>query len=383
MMWPWYQSCLVLAIVLAHEDDTTCDNTALMQQRRPTSNIALTEQSLHELAPYDGDCKPSSRPFENDEPHIAKDAISAGMEDVLLMNIAYGLAGDDSVFSGDDLLSMNTRRVHDSLTSVTKSRAKPGPGAFGFAAKLDGQLVISMAGTKDTADAWADLKSIMAVEIDLGGKNYSAGDGFVSFYEEIRKGLQHVFEDELKTPGTLVTVVGHSLGGAIANLAAVDLANRYQARIRLVTAGSPRVFGYWSKGAGTLENSAKSVQTELIVDGVSTKSAQIGFCQEPPSTAGKICTQRWVNNVDGVPTMPGCGAGYFHIGNGGFLINQLNCYSPGQNALTGTPQHQDYTPYTLALNHPFANHGIAPYYERMNYAKLGQTVKGKEPNCWV
>ena len=74
-------------------------------------------------------------------------------------------------------------------------------------------------------------------------------------------------------------------------------ANGVQARVRLVTAGAPRVFNSWNEGEGTLENSAKSVQRDLIVDGVGTDAAQNGYCEEPPSAAGKICTQRWVNKA--------------------------------------------------------------------------------------
>lgn len=47
------------------------------------------------------------------------------------------------------------------------------------------------------------------------------------------------FVDEALKDGGRVLVVGHSLGGAIANIAAVDFANRYGASVMLRTIGTP------------------------------------------------------------------------------------------------------------------------------------------------
>jgi len=366
-------SVLVLAGAIQNE---TCahaeiDGASLLQKK---DKLAKDDRAN---ANYDVSCRPSQRPEENSEPLLPPDVIEAGQKCILLMDVAYFLEGDK--FDDPQELKL-VEKFKEELTDITEARVGD-KGAFGMTAKWKGMFVVSMAGTNDGPDAWADVKSANAVNMDLGGKLYSVGNGFADHYEKIRKILGPVFEKELKSPGTPVIVVGHSLGGAIANLAAVDLAIKYKARVRLVTAGSPRVFDSWDKGDDrTLKDSAKAVQEDLIVDGVGKESAGNGYCVEPPPDAGKICTQRWVNHGDAVPQVPPCSTGYFHVGNGALHINQPNCYSLGVNAMTAVPQHQDYTAYNEVVN-AYSNHGLKHYYDRMLWAMEGKGDGGRTAGC--
>ena len=103
-----------------------------------------------------------------------------------------------------------------------------------------------------------------------------------------------------------------------------------------------------------------------------------------------MCTQRWVNDGDGAPTVPPCTLGYNHIGNGGFLINLFNCGLGGNCclapctpwfcvapciALTATPQHQEYTPYNIV--NMVTGHFLDRYYDRMEKVTLGQNPQGR------
>ena len=82
------------------------------------------------------------------------------------------------------------------------------------------------------------LTSLLGSDTD-----YSAGLGFVSQYVELRKNTAFGREiNERIEKNTRVRVVGHSLGGALANLAAVEFANM-GAKLLLQTIDSPRVFG--------------------------------------------------------------------------------------------------------------------------------------------
>lgn len=368
-------SVLVLAGAIQNE---TCahaeiDGASLLQK---TGKLAKDDRVN---ANSDVSCRPDQRPTENSEPLLPPDVIEAGQKCILLMDVAYLLEGGREVVTDPEELKL-VEKFKEELTDITEAKVGD-KGAFGMTAKWKGMFVVSMGGTSDGPDIWADLKSVDARNIDLGGKLYEVGNGFADQYEKIREILGPVFEKELKSPGTPVIVVGHSLGGAIANLAAVDLAVRYKARVRLVTAGSPRVFDSWDKGDDrTLKDSAKAVQEDLIVDGVGKESAANGYCVEPPPDAGKICTQRWVNYADAVPQLPPCSEGYFHVGNGALLINEPTCYGMGSKAMTAVPQHQDYTAYNKVVN-AYSNHGLKHYYDRMLWAMEGKADGGTKADC--
>eukprot|EP00931_Biecheleriopsis_adriatica_P095005 TRINITY_DN68629_c0_g1_i1.p1 TRINITY_DN68629_c0_g1~~TRINITY_DN68629_c0_g1_i1.p1 ORF type:complete len:390 (+),score=73.31 TRINITY_DN68629_c0_g1_i1:82-1251(+) len=386
----WHMKCVVpvfsaLVLVDAIQNETCAhaeiDGASFLQKM---DKLAKDDRVN---ANYDVSCRPSQRPKQNSEPLLPPDVIEAGQKCILLMDVAYFLEHGPAIFAIDKERKL-VEQFTEELTDITKAKVVD-TGAFGMTAKWKGMFVVSMAGTniREYGDRKADLKSVDARNIDLGGKLYSVGNGFADHYEGIRKILGPVFEKELKSPGTPVLVVGHSLGGAIANLAAVDLAIKYKARVRLVTAGSPRVFDSFGKGDDrTLKDSAKAVQEDLIVDGVGKESAANGYCVEPPPDAGKICTQRWVNYADPVPNSPPCSIGYFHVGNGALLINQPIClHRLGVKALTAVPQHQDYTSYTDYTSVRFLsekfNHNLIRYYDRMLWAMEGKADDGRTAEC--
>ena len=116
-------------------------------------------------------------------------------------------------------------------------------GAFGYFAMLDGtQPVFAFKGTDfaNAGDVIADVTSVKSKKFDLGGTSYDMGVGFHDYFSKLMPELEAALATH-ETSAPLL-VVGHSLGGAIANIAAVYLANKRSASVMLRTFGSPRVF---------------------------------------------------------------------------------------------------------------------------------------------
>ena len=283
-----------------------------------------------------------------------KMAVEAGLEGILLQAMAYERkAGQNGVQRNDwpsdayppDL--MNGR-----LTEIVDSAVAPKDGAFGFSALLDGETpILAFAGSTDMTNWKDNFKSVASADADLGGKMYKVGKGFYDEYKEVMATLEGPIKALMDAHDGKLLIVGHSLGGAIANIAAVDMANKFSAKVALRTAGSPRVFA-WRP-----EDSAERVQTELLRMGSDAEKFGAVF-----PTAKGIVIQRLTNYADIVPTVPYCSGGYMHTGPGGWYIRaNLLGYHPKAYAL----QHQDFTPYQDATTATAAAHGLGKYYERL------------------
>ena len=86
-----------------------------------------------------------------------------------------------------------------------------------------------------------------------------------------------------------ITVVGHSLGGAQAQLAAVQIATKYKAKVRVITFESILAF---------TPESAETIACDLIVgpDGVPDVSGKAEPTIKFPAVVGKITAQRCLQN---------------------------------------------------------------------------------------
>mmetsp|Transcript_35526 Transcript_35526/g.114211 ORF Transcript_35526/g.114211 Transcript_35526/m.114211 type:complete len:233 (+) Transcript_35526:667-1365(+) len=225
---------------------------------------------------------------------------------------------------------------------------------------LDGIMVFGFSGTDfmSMPDIQADAASAVSTEVELGGTSCSAGLGFVGQYLELKyfgqssngpNGLIHTFNSISR--GTLVRVVGHSLGGALANLCAVELAN-IGAKVLLQTAGSPRVFH---------SDSESYNRAQSLVAPLSSVWAE-SYTNIPD---GKILTQRLTNYGDNVPSLPPSMFGYKHIGNGGIYINQAITFW-GNGDMTCTHKDMDFTPFQDGLSG--INHMTDKYISRLTKA---------------
>ncbi|CAM4253516.1 lipase family protein [Pseudoalteromonas ostreae] len=112
-----------------------------------------------------------------------------------------------------------------------------GFGFFGIGSKEGahkGEVVLTFRGTAGIADTLTDLHCGLTV-----GPNYKAVHaGFNRTFESIKPQLKAILS---KVGGRPVHCVGHSLGGALATLAANWIKAQYKVPVKLYTFGSPRV----------------------------------------------------------------------------------------------------------------------------------------------
>ncbi|SFJ51550.1 triacylglycerol lipase [Paenibacillus sp. UNC496MF] len=110
---------------------------------------------------------------------------------------------------------------------------------FGFVLESDRGVIVAFRGTISPTD-WITDMIAQQVAFKPAGKGCLAHRGFNDVYMSARDALFRLLSDT--TPGKPVFVTGHSLGGALGTLAALDIAlNRKPANLVVYTFGSPRV----------------------------------------------------------------------------------------------------------------------------------------------
>jgi triacylglycerol lipase len=121
--------------------------------------------------------------------------------------------------------------------------AKGKPGPFG------NDFVLALRGTEKKRDIITDLHC--GVSTCANGQPVHAG--FNNTFNSLKQQLEIFFVQAMKQSSVSlnVHVVGHSLGGALANLATNWLKQRFKANVKLYTFGAPRV-GYPSFALKTI-----------------------------------------------------------------------------------------------------------------------------------
>ena len=113
------------------------------------------------------------------------------------------------------------------------------------------KIVISFRGTINARDALTALNvKLCGVEIDSSG-NWIPGreqmkihTGFLKQYLAVRQHLLEVLANEHLCENDEIYITGHSLGGALASLAAIDIFNLCKStgsKVNVITFGAPRV----------------------------------------------------------------------------------------------------------------------------------------------
>lgn len=116
-------------------------------------------------------------------------------------------------------------------------------------------VVLAFAGTETSADVKVDA-SIGDIDVPIewtGGRKARAHAGFVNLYRELRA---HV--TETVNAARAVVFTGHSLGGALATLAALDASSNGVKDVRVVTFGAPQV------GDGNFVRAFDATVTECV-----------------------------------------------------------------------------------------------------------------------
>ncbi|WP_438445254.1 lipase family protein [Gorillibacterium sp. sgz5001074] len=114
-----------------------------------------------------------------------------------------------------------------------------GPGAprLGFAAESAARYVLAFRGTEDWEDLRRDASFAQTAYPYVNGAGFTHR-GFTELYASVREQVQQLIR---RIPaGKPLYVTGHSLGGAIAALCALDAATSRRIPVYLYTFGSPK-----------------------------------------------------------------------------------------------------------------------------------------------
>lgn len=173
--------------------------------------------------------------------------------------LAYDTTKTDSVMN-----PYNSKVTIPLLTSATDIRSKvidginyEGRALVGTSVKLPKILIIIFRGTDNTCNGVEDAR---LAKVALTTKSYKSfkdakvHEGFMNVYKSLREEVRKTVLEKLKADSNIdqVFITGHSLGGALANLCAVDMDHYYNQgdgkaiktggyEFNLVTFGSPRV----------------------------------------------------------------------------------------------------------------------------------------------
>ena len=114
----------------------------------------------------------------------------------------------------------------------------------------EGTVYLAFRGTYSKDDAWID-SDVSKSECDFLGKK-CVHKGFLNRYLQLQSGMKSLLHDKIdlyrrKTGKEIkkIVVTGHSLGGALATLAALELKQNYKKMpVKLITFCSPRVLSF-------------------------------------------------------------------------------------------------------------------------------------------
>jgi hypothetical protein len=213
---------------------------------------------------------------------------------------------------------------------------------YGYTAALADKMIAVFAGTTpsatDTMDMQIDGMSALSSAVLLGpdDKSFGAGAGFVVQYNAMRsKGFDPA---ALCASKQHVLVTGHSLGGALANLAAVDLF-LHGCSVELTTFGSTRVFAVLSSDTKAVLGSGAS-DVQAMVKG-----------------NDRFTARRWVNEGDGVTSYPPGTMNFAHVATDVISLHHMWWWGDGKR--TFSFEAQDYSAYhggvTIGVNHLMGN----------------------------
>ncbi|KAJ7203256.1 alpha/beta-hydrolase [Mycena pura] len=160
-------------------------------------------------------------------------------------------------------------------TLIRSFETGPTPGFIALDTTRE-EIIVSFRGTFSLADAVTDAKVLLAPFVSPGVielSNVTVHRGFLDAFNNVAEDVLAAVRTELeKFPAYKVVVTGHSLGGAIAALAAPSLKTALpKANVKLFTFGQPRVgnrqYAQYVEDLIGVDNIFRAVHT---LDGVPT-----------------------------------------------------------------------------------------------------------------
>ena len=226
----------------------------------------------------------------------------------------------------------------------------------------DTMWIVAFQGTDDLYDVTRDLQSATTGRIGLGHPDdevYAIGHGFKAAYKTLgdRESSAWVPDLEVRSKGwltddlkihcsltkkgwlksTRVLVTGHSLGGALATLAAIELHNT-GCNVDLQTFGQPRA----------LNNDGVHMSTDCE-PWWDPRCKDLGAQHVMEEIDGDFTVTRWVNEGDAVPAVPPGWMGFGHIGKqqangeGGVISLANNDAAPSSHVYKTATKYPNYS----------------------------------------
>lgn len=163
-------------------------------------------------------------------------------------------------FSQTSVVHGTSGTVLSSLFNRTTGFAIVGKGKDRFS----GDVALGVRGTASLRDAFTDLNAGIAIA-DNQSRVHS---GFQKVFQSMRPALEQQLTPLLRSNGNgVVHCAGHSLGGALANLAAIWIKQHFGNRVVLYTFGAPRVGlnDFAQKSSGSIDKIYRCVHGDDIV----------------------------------------------------------------------------------------------------------------------
>eukprot|EP00756_Hemistasia_phaeocysticola_P029983 Hpha_TRINITY_DN16266_c3_g5::TRINITY_DN16266_c3_g5_i1::g.11645::m.11645 len=173
------------------------------------------------------------------------------------------------------------------VTAYASNQSQHSAAFVAYTTSPEKRIVISFRGT-DGADIknWIENVNFVPTPIPwLDNPNYQAHEGFVGIYVSLRPHVQQGLKDaQAACPDCNVSVVGHSLGGAVAVLAASDLVVTNKIVPQVFTFGAPRsgngeYHDWYRANVHDVVGSYRAVHKHDIVPHVPTNT--MGFLHMP------------------------------------------------------------------------------------------------------
>ena len=208
-----------------------------------------------------------------------------------------------------------------------------------------GNILVAFQGSRDVRDFMQDAEAWFSDLVE-GDETAAVHHGFLEDFESIDEKLTEKVRYFLSlNPAAKIFITGHSLGGAMAILCALEFSRQKMAVTQVTTFGQPRVgndvFAKLYDGSATVPVATFGIAPEAgkleKVPGGTPATA--GATPALPETLRDI-TFRVVNQNDIVPRLPGVLIGYRHCGQeifleptGGWGLNPSLAYKLFSDAL--------------------------------------------------